>query len=59
MKSESQNCPVPLFTDNIQPTVATGRVRERGNNSAWLGEELWSLPDKAMRALELLSAVRD
>lgn len=61
VNSDSQNCPVPLFTDNIQHTVATGsecvRERVRGEkNSAWLYEELlrvWSLPDKGMKALQL------
>lgn len=60
MNLQSQNCLVPIFTDNIQHTVATERVREEGGS--WLYEELlrvWSLPDKGMKVLELLSAVRD
>lgn len=52
----------PLFTDNIQHTVATERVRRGEKNSAWLYEELlrvWSVPDKGMKVLQLPSAVKD
>lgn len=59
---ERENCSFPLFTDNIQHTVATERAREGGNNSAWLYEELlrvWSLPDKGMIATQSPSALGD
>lgn len=51
---EGQKYPGLLFTDNIQLTVATERVRvgrKLKKKTAWVWEKLlrvWSLPDKVM-----------